>query len=105
MIVVITTDGQENSSKEYSKNQIKEMIEHQQLKYNWHFTFLRATEDAFAEAGGMGIAAAGAANFASSKVADAYLATAAKVSRMRRQSGGGESVKNEFTEDERRSME
>ena len=85
VIFVIMTDGLENSSKEFSKSDIKEMIERQQEKYNWHFTFLGANQDAFAEAGGMGIDAAGAANYAMDKVAAAYLATGAKVSRMRKQ--------------------
>ena len=34
--LVITTDGLENSSKEFTRIQIKEMIEHQQTKYGWH---------------------------------------------------------------------
>lgn len=55
VIVVILTDGHENSSKEYAKSAIKEMIEHQQNKYNWSFIFLGANQDAFAEAAQIGI--------------------------------------------------
>ena len=40
MIFVIMTDGMENSSHEFTKSQVKEMIQEQQSKYNWHFTFL-----------------------------------------------------------------
>ena len=98
------TDGHENSSKEFSKARIKEMIQRQQAQYNWHFTFLGANQDAFAEAGGMGIHAAGVANYAVDKVAAAYMATGAKVSRMRKQRREGEQVNNEFTEQEREEM-
>ena len=63
VVFVVMTHGQENSSKEFSKDQIKQLITQQQEKYNWHFTFLGANQDAFAEAGALGIVAAGAANF------------------------------------------
>ena len=73
MIFVIMTDGLENSSREFTKSQVKEMIQEQQSKYNWHFTFLGADQDAFAEAGGLGIAAAGAAQFSKGNVLRRYL--------------------------------
>ncbi len=104
VIFVIMTDGLENSSKEFSKSDIKKMIERQQEEYNWHFTFLGANQDAFTEAGGMGIKATGAANYAMDKVAAAYMATGAKVARMRKQRSAGETVNNEFTEEEREDM-
>lgn len=104
VIFVIMTDGQENSSKEFSKAQIKEMVERQQNEYNWQFTFLGANQNAFEEAGGMGIHADGAAIFASEKFAATYAVTGAKVSRMRKQRREGETVKNAFTEEERREM-
>ena len=40
VVFVITTDGLENSSKEFSKAQIKELIERQQSAYKWQFIFL-----------------------------------------------------------------
>jgi len=46
VIFVITTDGQENSSKEFTAQQIKEMVEHQTNVYNWKFVFLGANMDA-----------------------------------------------------------
>jgi len=104
VVFVVMTDGLENSSKEFSKATIKEMIERQQDKYNWHFTFLGANQDAFAEAGSMGIHAAGAANYAIDKVGAALMGTGAKVARMRKQRSAGETVKNEFTDIEREDM-
>ena len=104
VVFVVMTDGLENSSVEFSKTKIKEMIEHQQEKYSWHFTFLGANQDAFAEAGRMGKQAAGAANFSMNKVGAAYRATGAKLARMRKQTREGETVKNEFTDQERQDM-
>ncbi len=55
VIVVIITDGQENSSKEYDKGKIKDMITHQTQKYNWQFLFMGANIDSAAEAAAIGI--------------------------------------------------
>ena len=104
VIFVVMTDGEENSSKEFTKAHIKEMIEHQQNVYNWQFTFLGANQDAFAEAGGLGIHAAGIAAFSPSKVAGTYKALGAKVARMRTQKREGKTVDNAFTDTERKEM-
>jgi len=105
VIFVIATDGLENSSKEFTRSQIKALIEQQQKVYNWQFTFLGANQDAFAEADSMGMHAAGSANYATSKVAAAYAAAGQKVARMRGQRAAGETVNNDFTDEERQSME
>jgi hypothetical protein len=39
-IVVVMTDGGENSSREYSASKVKEMIKHQEDKYNWTFVYM-----------------------------------------------------------------
>jgi len=101
---VVMTDGQENSSREFSKAAIKDMIERQQQQYNWHFTFLGANQDAFAEAGGMGIDAAGVANCSLDKVGVGYQMAGTKLARMRKQRSAGATVKNEFTDQERKEM-
>ena len=56
-IFVITTDGQENFSREYSYEKIKKMITRQQEKYGWEVIFLGANMDAIGEAGKLGIRA------------------------------------------------
>ena len=104
VIFVVMTDGQENSSHEFSKAKIKEMTQLQQETYSWHFTFLGADQDSFAEAQQMGIMDAGAADFSKGKVRGAYDATAAKVARMRKQRFADETVVNNFTIEEREEM-
>lgn len=55
IVVVITTDGYENASREYTKPQIRAMIEHQRDVYKWQFMFLGANIDAVSEADSLGI--------------------------------------------------
>jgi len=68
VIFVITTDGQENQSKEFKQAQIKEMIEHQTNKYNWQFLFLGANIDAVGTAQSFGISGQFASNYTASSV-------------------------------------
>lgn len=104
VVMVIATDGHENSSREFTRDQVREMIEHQQTVYNWQFTFLGADAASFAEAGAMGIAASGVAQYDPKKISAAYAGTSAKLSRMREQTRTGQAVSNEFTDDERDEM-
>lgn len=55
VVIVITTDGMENASREFTRSKVKEMIEHQQSKYSWLFIFLGANIDAVSEANTLGI--------------------------------------------------
>jgi uncharacterized protein YegL len=63
VMFVITTDGMENASKEYSYKKIKAMVERQKQKYGWEFIFLGANIDAIATAASFGISADRAANY------------------------------------------
>ena len=54
-LFVITTDGMENASREYTYAQVKQMIQRQTEKYGWEFLFLGANMDAVGVAGRMGI--------------------------------------------------
>lgn len=65
VLFVIITDGHENSSREYQKSQINEMINHQKDNYKWEFVFIGANQDAIAEAGKLGIKADNSLNYAS----------------------------------------
>lgn len=60
ILFVITTDGYENASRDYTKKKVKEMITLQQETYNWKFLFLGADIDAVGEADSIGIRSAGA---------------------------------------------
>jgi uncharacterized protein YegL len=56
VMFVIITDGEENSSREYTAEKIKAQIERQKEKYGWEFIFLGANIDAVQTAGRFGIA-------------------------------------------------
>lgn len=57
VLFVITTDGEENSSKTFTKAQIERMIKHQTTGHGWEFIFLGANMDAVKEASSIGISA------------------------------------------------
>ena len=57
VLFVITTDGLENASQEFTYEKIKKMIEKQTEKHGWKFLFLGANIDAAAEAAKVGIKA------------------------------------------------
>lgn len=89
VICVVITDGEENSSKEHTKEQVAEMVKHQQEKYDWAFIFLGANVDAFEQAAHLGIRRQFAVNYCASTpkgVHDAHEATSRAVSNYR--SGG-----------------
>jgi uncharacterized protein YegL len=65
VMFVITTDGMENSSREYSYKQINKMINYQKNEYNWEFIFLGANIDAVETAEKFGIARDRASNYCS----------------------------------------
>lgn len=62
-LFIITTDGMENSSCQYSYNEVKKMVEKEKEKYGWEFLFLGANIDAIDVAGKFGISADRAINY------------------------------------------
>ena len=62
-LFVITTDGMENASRQYTYEKVRSMIEKQKAKYGWEFLFLGANIDAAREAARFGITADRAANY------------------------------------------
>ena len=54
-LFVITTDGMENASREYTYDRVRRIIERQKEKYGWEFLFLGANIDAAKEAARFGI--------------------------------------------------
>ena len=55
VIFVITTDGLENASQEYSYDLLRSMIQKQKEAWGWEFLFLGTNMDAVAEAAKFGI--------------------------------------------------
>ncbi len=70
-IFVITTDGMENASRNYSYEKIRKMVKKQQKKYGWEFIFIGANIDAYAEAQKYGIRRDRAVNYVCDSVGTA----------------------------------
>jgi len=89
VVLVIMTDGRENSSVEHNLEQVRAMIEHQQKAYNWHVVFLGANFDAFQEGQKINIKRVNTMNYGYSGqgVGVAFSSAARGVTRLR-----GESV-------------
>ena len=64
VIFVILTDGQENASKELTREKVMEMIKHQTEAYKWDFVFLGANQDAIQAGASIGISAGNSMTYA-----------------------------------------
>jgi hypothetical protein len=96
VVVVIATDGLENSSREWTKKQVKDLITQQRQAYGWEFTFIGANQDAFAEAGQIGVPVAAAATYTTATADSAWRG----VSKMSARYASGASAGLAFTPEE-----
>jgi hypothetical protein len=55
VMFVIMTDGLENASRTFRREDLKKLIERQENEFNWQFVFLGANQDAIAEGAKYGI--------------------------------------------------
>jgi Mg-chelatase subunit ChlD len=77
--VVILTDGLENASHKFTKAHIKDLIE-ERTKDGWTFVYLGANQDAFAEAGSLGIAPGCTMNYDVRRTPEAFHTLSAALS-------------------------
>ena len=84
-LFVITTDGMENASREYTYAQVKSLISSRSEKDGWEFMFLGANMDAVSVAARMGISADRSATFINDGegIATNYRAVACAMSSLR----------------------
>lgn len=105
VVFVIVTDGEENSSREYNLAQIRHMIEEQSGVYNWQFVYLGANQNAFAEAGAMGIPINAALQYAAEKIGQTYTCASSNVAQMRAANAAGSTVSAAFSQEDRAAVE
>lgn len=99
VLTIIVTDGQENSSTEWTLAAVNDLITQQREQWGWDFVFLGANMDAVDVAKGMGIPAAGSMTYNTSK-AGVAATSGALSSAMRSYRGpGGQSVS--FSDEDR----
>jgi hypothetical protein len=104
LIIVIITDGLENSSREYTRKEVFSLVRQYTLSADWQFVFLGANQDAILEASQMGIDAGAAMTYTADVqgTAHAWQAAADAVVRHRR-CGRTRVAGSYFTDDERRA--
>ena len=87
VIVVVVTDGDENRSQEYTRDQIFDLIT-EKKEAGWEFMFLAANQDAISAGGSMGFDADATVSFAGNSrgVAAAYANTAVYTTSLRTKS-------------------
>jgi uncharacterized protein YegL len=91
-LVIVYTDGEENASKEFTKNQIAQLREKLEGQGNWTFTFMGADFDAFAEASKYGFANTNTATVTKDHLANfAFISDATMTHRTSRKSGNAAS--------------
>lgn len=97
VIFVITTDGQENSSSEYTAKMVRKMIEAHQ-EQGWQFIFMGANMDAVSEAEKLGISGKHAVSYRndSDGVALNYTTAGHVLSKMRDGILSGEALDEEI---------
>jgi len=103
VVFVIITDGQENSSREFTVGKVNEMISHQRNVYGWQFIFLGANQDAIATAAAYGIAKGSSLTYAANSVGtQALFASASSNVRTFR---AGTNANASFTDEDRKKQQ
>jgi hypothetical protein len=99
VVFVIVTDGQENSSSEFSRDRILSMIASKRAQ-GWEFVFLSADLSSFQDAAGLGISSSSRLLFRKNKKGSdgSWAAVSDKMAKLR----SGESSSVSFDEDDRR---
>jgi hypothetical protein len=99
VVFVVITDGQENSSREFNKSQIENMLKQKQGKAKWEFVFLGASMAGIGDAVALGIPAFNAMGFDKTPkgVAAAFRCTSRNLISYRT----GDSVTPAFTAEDR----
>jgi uncharacterized protein YegL len=101
VLLVIQTDGQENSSNEFNKDQIKNMISEQTTKYNWVFQFIGADLQSISEAQSWGISKSFTASYNTSKSGTTFGLVSEKLLKARSAPIGEYAASFAFSEEDR----
>jgi hypothetical protein len=76
IVTVIMTDGEENSSREWTLDAVRALIDQKEKEGNWTFVFLGAAPDAWDQGKSLGIAAANVARYDASHYRDVFACAA-----------------------------
>jgi len=76
VVTVIMTDGEENSSREWTHDAVRSLIEQKEKEGNWTFVFLGASLDAWHQGRSYGVQLANVAQYRADQYRDAFAAMA-----------------------------
>lgn len=82
IIVVIATDGHENSSREWDKDKLHSAVDAKLNEGNWTFTYVGTQPETWDDAAALGVAAGAVARYAPTMARATYSALASSVSRL-----------------------
>ena len=88
VIVLVMSDGQENASKEWTREKVSELLNQQKDTYGWKFIFMGTNQDAVTEGQSMGFDADYAVTFGAGNTVGTYNVTSANVAAMRKGGSG-----------------
>lgn len=85
VIMAVITDGAENASREFTREQVKKLVEHQSTKYNWKYVFMGANQDAVMNGANYGFQGGTSLSYGTSSqaISGAFYAFSSRVSCMR----------------------
>lgn len=83
VIFVIITDGEENSSHEWTHERVMELVKRQTDDYQWNFTYIGANQDAIAVGRSIGVPMASSLTYDQGAAPMAFAAASAAVGRTR----------------------
>jgi hypothetical protein len=93
VITVIMTDGEENSSREWTMQAISELIRSKEAAGNWTFVFLGANLDAFTQGISLGVAMANSVRYDPANYRGVYASLAQNTNRF---AGGAARAAGDF---------
>jgi uncharacterized protein YegL len=108
IIITIMTDGAENSSRTFTRDQIKDMVKAAEAA-DWTFTFLGANIDSFAVGSTFGMNAQNTVNYSTNNMGATMAAVSASTTRMRSAKSAGISTLDLYatglyTDEEKKNM-
>ena len=107
VLFIVITDGQENSSREFTKDQLRKMIEEQTNVYKWEFNYLGANVDAFDEAKKYGFSFSNTSNYGANTkgIASTYALVSEKLGSLRSRVATGASATMAFSKNEQDELD
>lgn len=104
-LVLIITDGEENSSREYDTKDMKALVEKLEGQGNWTFTYIGANQDAWAVAQKYGFAHGNVATYKSTVSGTAQTYTTMAVNTAAFAASGSANTRNYFSQEDQETLE